>query len=299
MRAILLIPCTTVQDDEERHLYFCIRDDDTSFFTSPDELEQTYGTVTKQGPVSLAIIPFCRAGMSRWVPQAYRDRWSVHPLHENTALVEYLRDGIKNGRYEAMLHGYHHDEPMNRREFLEGSDLERKIRDGKQYLEEVLGTVIRVFVPPHNAIGRKGLKAVTAAGLDLGGVAGMRHGWPWTAPASVRIWWQLRRRRQRGLPGVPYVLDLSDHKELAGNPVTPGSTLKQSLRVFDEADGVGGVFCAATHYWEFAQPTKDPDARTVGDHLYQLVHRAMSDPTVRWQSVGTVLSRNHSLAPCP
>ena len=155
-------------------MYFCIRDDDTSFFTSPDELERAYGQVTKYGPISLAIIPFCRAGMSRGLPEKYRGLWSIHPLEENTALVQYLRHGIANGRYEAMLHGYHHDEPDTKREFIGGSDLRRKVREGKRYLEDLLHTRIRVFVPPHNAIGRSGLEAITREGLHLGGVAGVR-----------------------------------------------------------------------------------------------------------------------------
>lgn len=278
-------------------MYFCIRDDDTSFFTSPSELEQAYGEVTRHGPVSLAIIPFCRAGMSRGLPKDYRERWSVHPLADNPALVEYLRQGIAAGRYEAMLHGYHHDERENRREFLEGSELERKVRDGKQYLEELLNTTIRVFVPPHNAIGKQGLKAITAAGLQLGGVAGMRHGWPWLSPESLKTWWGLRRRRRLGLPGVPYVLHLADHREIAGSPLTPRTTFKQSLRLFDEATGIGGVFCAATHYWEFNHPTQDPDAHTVGEHLYKLVRRVVADPAVHWRSVGAVLTGTSTLIP--
>src|SRR5262247_2992498 len=128
---------------------FCIRDDDTSYFTSPDDLERAYGEVTKYGPVSLAIIPFCRAGMSRGIPKAYRERWSIHPLEENTALVQYLRQGIADGRYEAMLHGYHHDELGIQREFIDGKDLKDKVREGKRYLEDLLHTTIHVFVPPH------------------------------------------------------------------------------------------------------------------------------------------------------
>ena len=270
-------------------MYFCIRDDDTSYFTSPDELERAYGQVTKYGPVSLAIIPFCRAGTSRGIPKAYREQWSVHPLDENNALVQYLRHGIANGRYEAMLHGYHHDDPDTKREFLGGSDLRRKVREGKRYLEDLLHTTIRVFVPPHNAIGRSGLEAITREGLHLGGVAGMRSGWSWLAPASVRTWWRLWRRRANGRAGIPWVLELADHKELAGNPVTPLSKFKQSLRRFEEANEVDGVFCAATHYWELDQPTEDPDSRTVGDHLQKLIQLAVADPKIQWQSVGTIL----------
>ena len=42
----------------DRRMYFCIRDDDTSFFTSPEELERVYGQISQLGPVSLAVVPF-------------------------------------------------------------------------------------------------------------------------------------------------------------------------------------------------------------------------------------------------
>jgi hypothetical protein len=257
-------------------------------------LERAYVEVTKYGPVSLAIIPFCRAGRSKGIPKAYRERWSVHPLGENEALVQHLRQGIANGRYEAMLHGYHHDEPGAKREFVSGSDLGRKVREGKQYLEDLLDTRIRVFVPPHNAIGRIGLEAIAREGLHLGGVAGMASGWSWLSLPSLRTWWRLRRWRANGHSGIPWVLDLADHKELAGTAVTPLSRFEQSLRRFDEAKRVEGVFCAATHYWELEHPTEDPDSETVGDHLQKLIQLAMADPKIRWVSVGTAFVKNAS-----
>lgn len=35
---------------------FCIRDDDTSYFTSPEYLEEVYGEVSLHGQVSLAVV---------------------------------------------------------------------------------------------------------------------------------------------------------------------------------------------------------------------------------------------------
>lgn len=127
-------------------MYFCIRDDDTSFFTSPEELERVYGAVSRWGPISFAVVPFHRAGTSKAVPDQFRGRWSVHPLHENQALVGYLRTGIAAGRFEIMLHGYHHDEPDGRLEFASGAHLAQRITDGRKYLEDLLGTTIRLFV---------------------------------------------------------------------------------------------------------------------------------------------------------
>lgn len=271
-------------------MLFCIRDDDTSYFTSPDELDRAYGEITKYGPVSLAIIPFCRAGGSRGIPKAYRERWSIHPLEGNKALVEYLRHGIANGRYEAMLHGYHHDEPGIPREFLGGSDLRRKVREGKQYLEDLLHARIRVFVPPHNAIGRRGLEAITREGLQLGGVAGIRSGWPVLSRTTWATWLSLRKWRVNGGAGIPWVLDLGDHREIAGTAVTPSSSLQKNEIIFEHARQLNGAFCAATHYWELDVPSGHSNAQTVGEHLRQLVDRAVSDPQVMWRSVGEILS---------
>jgi hypothetical protein len=271
-------------------MQFCIRDDDTSFFTSPDQLERAYGDITKHGPISLSIIPFCSAGHSLGVPEKFRGRWSIHPLHENVGLVEWLRVNIAAGRYEAMLHGYHHDVPDSRREFVGGEYLTQRVSEGRHYLEDLLGAPVRVFVPPHNAIGSGGLRAMAHAGLHLGCVAGLRSGWAPFSPATWATWIRLRRWRARGGMGIPWVLDLGDHREIAGNPVSPSSNFRQNEAIFDDAMKLDGVFCAATHYWELDSPSMEPDTQTVGEHLRRMIARAKSDPRVIWRSVGEILT---------
>jgi hypothetical protein len=268
---------------------FCIRDDDTSFFTSPEQLEHAYGEISRWGPVSLAVVPFHRAGTSKGVPEKFRGRWSVHALHENRGLVEYLRQGLAAGRYEVMLHGYYHDEPDGHWEFQHGDDLARRVADGRAYLEDLLETRIRMFVPPRNAIGRDGLRAIAQAGLHLGGTAGVRAGWPRWSARTWRLWLQLRRWSRGGGAGVPWVLDLGDHREIAGNPVTPVSWPHLNEASFASALAVDGVFCAATHYWELAVPSTYPGQPTVGEQLHHLVAKARSNPQVRWSSVGDVV----------
>ena len=270
-------------------MQFCIRDDDTSFFTSPEQLERAYGEVTRWGPVSLAVVPFHRAGTSRGVPEKYRGRWSIHPLHENRGLVEYLRQTTAAGAYEVMLHGYHHDEPDNRWEFYHGHDLSRRVADGRKYLEDLLQAPVRVFVPPRNAIGRAGLRAIIGEGLHLGGVAGLRAGWPAWSPRSWKLWVQLRRWKRRGGAGVPWVLDLGDHRELSGNAITPVSRSTTNNASFDAALHVRGAFCAATHYWELETPSVHKDEPSVSEQLRHLVERARSETRVTWRSVGDVL----------
>ena len=60
------------------------------------------------------------------------------------------------GRFEIMLHGYHHDEPSGNFEFAACKRLAERVSQGRKYLEDMLGGRIRVFFPPRNAIGREG-----------------------------------------------------------------------------------------------------------------------------------------------
>jgi hypothetical protein len=271
-------------------MYFCIRDDDTSFFTSPEDLENAYAEITRWGPVSLAVIPFCRAGFSKGVPQKFRGRWSTHPLHENRPLVEYLRAGISQGRFEIMLHGYGHDEPSGRGEFLKGRALVAKVMEGRKYLQELLDAKIRVFVAPKNTIGKDGLRAIVRAGLHFGGTAGIRCGWPLSSPTTWRTWSKLRKWQNRFSAGIPWILDLSDHREIPGTPITPSSSFETTKSIFNCALEVNGMFCAATHYWEFPVESILAGDPPVGTHLQYLVDLARKNPQVVWASVGDVIS---------
>jgi hypothetical protein len=272
-------------------VYFCVRDDDTSFFTRPEELEQVYDGIKQKAPVSLAIVPFCRAGNSKGVPEKYRNQWTVHALHENVPLVTYLRREIAAGRFEAMLHGYYHDERNGAPEFAGTRDLEKRVLDGRRYLEDLLQTHITVFVPPHNSIRRHGLRAIERAGMHLGGVAGVRSGWPLLSVRTWRTWARLRRWRQEGGAGVPWVLDIGHHREVPGCAVTPRSIHKENEAMFESALSVGGVFCAATHYWEMKSPSRVPEQPTVGEQLRRLVDRAVGDPRVICRSLGSIATR--------
>jgi Uncharacterized protein conserved in bacteria (DUF2334) len=271
-------------------MYFCIRDDDTSFFTTAEELDNAYAEITRRGPVSLAVIPFCRAGFSKGVPEKFRGRWSTHPLHENRPLVQYLRAGISQGRFEIMLHGYGHDEPNGRGEFLKGRDLVAKVTEGRKYLQELLDTKIRVFVAPKNTIGKDGLRAIARAGLHFGGTAGIRCGWPVFSPATWRTWLKLRKWQNRFGAGIPWILDLSDHREIPGTAITPSSSFETNKSIFSCALEVNGVFCAATHYWELPVESSLDGDPSVGTHLQYLVDLARKNPQVIWASVGDVIT---------
>ena len=145
-----------------------------------------------------------------------------------------------------------------------------------------------MFVPPRNAIGRAGLRAIEQAGLHLGGVAGLRSGWSRRSPKSWAIWARLRAWKRSGGEGLPWVLDLGDHREIAGNAVTPVSRTRINEASFAAAMAVNGAFCLATHYWELSTASVYPGEPAVGEQLRSLVEKATSTPHVEWRSVGDV-----------
>jgi peptidoglycan/xylan/chitin deacetylase (PgdA/CDA1 family) len=276
---------------------FCIRDDDTSGFTTPEQLDAVYGDLDSSEPISLAVVPFHRAGKSKGVPTGLRGRGTVHPLHENRALVDYLRRGVATGTFEVMLHGYHHDETDGRPEFAHRNDLQQRVSRGRDYLEDLLSARIRVFVPPGNAIGAAGLRALAREGLHLGGTAGIRSGWSPMNPATWKTWLRLRRWRTGGGLGVPWILDLGDHREIPGNPITPAASFAENQSRFQKARSIGGVFCVATHYWEMESSSLHAGAPRVGEHLRHFVELAKSDrQAICWRSVGDVVSQSDCVA---
>jgi len=88
---------------------------------------------------------------------------------------------------------------------------------------------------------------------------------------------------------VPWVLDLADHREVCGIPVTRSSRCEEQDAAFESAHRIGGVFCAATHYWELDTPGAAGQP-SVGEQLQRLIERARSVPGVRWRSVGDILT---------
>jgi hypothetical protein len=136
------------------------------------------------------------------------------------------------------------------------------------------------------------LKAIAREGLQLGSTAGVRSGWSPFSGSTWTTWFRLQKWRASGGAGIPWVLDLGDHREIAGNPVTPASSLEENEARYDCARQMGGVFCAATHYWEFDHPSRQPDTPTVREHLRRLIGRVVSDPGVVWCSVGEIVSKS-------
>ena len=250
-----------------------IRDDDTCYFTAPETLERVYHDVWERVPVCLAIVP-CAIGYERaGIPREHWHSGEAFPLERNGALVPFLKDAIGRRRVTIALHGYTHQDYADGFEFQAAPDPERRVRDGLRELRDTLAAPISVFVPPHNALSRRGLEAVSDAGLNLlGSFLSFRPSMrPWDRH-TLANWWRVRgyrasTGRTRADPLVyPHVLRYRRHAEFGCHSLVPGTTLETLVAAFDEARRAAGDFCLATHYWEVDATLKDVLRRFL-DHV--------------------------------
>lgn len=234
-----------------------LRDDDTSFFTEPQRLEAVYHDVWDRIPVGLAVVPQAAGFVDKAVPEKYWDAGRAFPLEENPPLVKALRDHVKAGRVTIAQHGFTHEDFPDGHEFQAAPDIESRLAHGQAYLEGVLETRIRVFVPPHNALSKRGLAAVSSAGLNLlGSFLSFRPSMrPWDLHTAGN-WWRIKQFREKtgrtraDRMVFPYVLRYRKHAEFGCHGLIPGTTFDHLKQGFDEARAANGHFCLATHYWE-------------------------------------------------
>lgn len=213
---------------------FAIRDDDICYSTKPEELEKVYGKIWGKIPVSLSVIPFHKKS----------------PIGDNKKLVSFLKKKIKENKISIMLHGYSHKDNPRGHEFEIGKDLYRKVKEGKRHLEQLFDVDITTFVPPHNALSRKGLRAVVRNKLNIIGVSSFRltrrdFGFGNIVPYLRMKSFSLRYGRI-----YPYVLDFGNHKEANFHSLNPPVKYRYLKKELDFVHKVNGVFILSTHYWE-------------------------------------------------
>ncbi len=234
-----------------------IRDDDTCYFTDPSELERVYDDVWDRVPVCLATVPFAIGYERAGIPREHWYDGEPFALERNSGLTAFLKSLVASRRATIALHGYTHQDYPDGFEFQSAPDPERRVADGLRYLRDTLGARLSIFVPPHNAMSKRGLAAVGAAGLDiLGSFLSFRPSmrpWDYMTPANWLRVVQFRRATRRTKTDrliYPFPLRYADHAEFGCHSLIPGTTLDELTAAFDESRNAGGDFCLATHYWE-------------------------------------------------
>lgn len=270
---------------------FAIRDDDTNFFTSPEQLEQCYHNIWDAVPVTLCLISKVKGDWERWVHQIYKDKqdtdwnaWTnddtIHPIEDNQALISFLKEKIKANRLDAGFHAKYHrngDEalPENRSnnyvrgaEFFTTRDLTDYIKTEVVHLSSLLQYPISIFTPPQNLLSPQGYQSVIEAGLNICGGGIPFYKKEKDLRGLVNIAKQLSFKLQHRGSDYPYVLKYSTHTEIPYHyPLQPNTQLKTLTDAFETVRRFDGDFVLSTHYVEFNYPMTYDKTKTMKNVL--------------------------------
>lgn len=265
---------------------FIIRDDDLSYWTKPQEIENLYKPFFDLGiKVCFSTIPKSIKSKNR---ENYNEFYQIEKtetlLHKNKNLVYYLKELIKEDRIEIMLHGYNHNYYFKyKNDYLNATQenkkkckklggkilrvgeyniqdfniLMKKTKDGKEYLEDILNVKIKNFVPPSNQISKEGIKAIYKNKLNLSGLIGFKYNREYTCQGTKsflrRIIFRLINQK---LP-YPYVADYGFHKELAAFSITPLTNFNDLYNYMNYCKRKNIPIQLSTHYWELKKDLRN------------------------------------------
>ncbi len=251
-------------------MYFAIRDDDTSFFTKPEDLEKAYDFL-QEGCVSLSVIPFGVRVHKETSP--YSQEFENIPateekcISDNKELVEYLKKGIKSGRYSIMLHGFSHRYKQVGGKWLpemlwkDADRLSEEVRLGKEVLQKTFGVEPTVFVAPSNRIDAKGVAAIEKYDMNFSGTI-------WKEIDRKIDLYYIKNYFHRTYFHFRYKMPYSgiycfkSHKELYAHAIT---TLEKMKKIYSVCKKKNLPFIVYTHYWDLNQ---NPEKKEVLKELY-------------------------------
>lgn len=168
--------------------YICLRDDDTNFFTSIEELRTAYGPYWGVIPITLAVIPFAHGSERKifdveipyekkfenlrlWEQNATAAELSeyhkLYPVGDNKELVHELTAMAAKGVIEIAQHGVYHRYTELGAELLGDRMSFTALRDGKEYLEKVFGVKVQTLIPPGNVIDLIVIEYMNRLGMHL------------------------------------------------------------------------------------------------------------------------------------
>ncbi len=153
-----------------------LRDDDTSFFTTKEELCSAFDGIWEYGPINLAVIPYSVFTENHGIKGEYfQDPTKEYFIGNNRELVSFLKRKISENKVSIMLHGYSHyyfpttslNYPFGIPEFLYLENQRDKILKAKNDLENLFNVEIKWFIPPSNSLSKETIVACDTLGLNV------------------------------------------------------------------------------------------------------------------------------------
>lgn len=259
-----------------------IRDDDTSYWTDPQDLEEAYKEIwANKIPISLSVIPFAVKSHHLGDWNNFFQEQSLKAIGENPDLIKFLSDKLKENKVFLMLHGFSHQYKVTgnkkdkailaTRENLALLRSDRKVtplvwfgeynwkdypqlkdetKRGKDYLEDLFHQKITVFVPPSNDISSGAAKAVAENGLNISGTMRISKFNRSLDFYSIRNWTLKLLWRMKYNCVYPYVMSYGTHKELSAFGLIPNLAFQELREKIDLCRKKDAPFVMATHHWE-------------------------------------------------
>ena len=226
------------------------RDDDTSYFTRPQQLEAVYGRLWRAGlPVCLGVVPMVYGDIRVYwtagnphdpsIPPQHRGKDEFFSILDNPELCRFLNDKAAAGLVEICLHGYSHIFY----EFIthQPSVIRGKLTQGLAILKQAFPAApIRTFIAPYDRLSPTAIDELIRGGFHI--VAQSDN----LAPLPSLP--QLRGHQAAAIrPGqMLYVCD----EYLFSHKVKPSKSLRRARKAIAGND----LTIVSNHYWMFFHP---------------------------------------------
>ena len=225
-----------------------IRDDDVCYYSNCDEFEAVYRGLNI--PISVSLIPSAVPYHGETKPYGDIFLNEEKDFRENNQLVSFLRENIKEGRIEILLHGYSHEYKFTdclvpELMWKSKDRLQKELPLGKRMIEETFGINVKVFVAPSNEINKDGIEIIEKMGLNF---SGCFHGFTRKFDHYF-VKNAFKRYFSRILYGVPLggIMRFKKHNELATVGIQNYQKLIKYYEVCKKKDW---DLCLVTHYWQ-------------------------------------------------
>lgn len=154
-----------------------IRDDDMNFFTKVEDLERIYREFDNF-PISYAVIPKVLDVSTKGTCPDTKGNTNPRDIADNKELVAWVRQEVKNGTCDILLHGINHNYKLAKNEQklaeMQWRDKEVNLadllREEKERLSCLFNYPISCFVAPSNKISKYCLAQVAKIGLNFSGI---------------------------------------------------------------------------------------------------------------------------------
>lgn len=240
-------------------MYFAIRDDDTSYFTSPDQIRNAYKGL-ENIPITLSVVPKATYKHGNSYPYGEGSFDVDYGLiGDNQELISFVRTMIKKDKFEVAMHGIKHEYIKEKNYWIPEmkafklNDSLEELKKQKEYLEYVFDQKITVFVAPSNAMSVDAHKAIDCLEMNTMGFLSKKMDHPFSI--KYLKYWSERNINKLLRIEKPIRMKYRHHSEL---PVWPLESTDAMWKNYHSCKINGEIpFIIYTHYWHLNNCEQD------------------------------------------